>query len=97
MRSPTAEAVFAKWDGVQAASCGLNHDADVPASAELIEWADIIFVMEKTHRNKLSAKFKQHLGNKRVVCLDIRDEFEYMDPKLVSLLQARVSKHLPRH
>ncbi len=94
LRSPTAEAVFSKWEGVEVASCGLNHDADIPASLELVEWADIIFVMEKAHRNKLSAKFKQSLGSKRVVCLDIPDEFEYMDPKLVSLLHARVGKHL---
>ena len=52
--------------------------------------------MEKAHRNKLSAKFKSFLSGKRVVCLDIPDEFEYMDPILVSLLQAKVSKHLPR-
>lgn len=96
LRSPTAEAVFAKWEGVEVASCGLNHDADIPASSELIQWADIIFVMEKAHRNKLSAKFKSFLSGKRVVCLDIPDEFEYMDPILVSLLQAKVSKHLPR-
>ena len=37
---------------------------------------DIIFVMEKAHRNKLSAKFKKFLGEKRLVCLDIPDEFE---------------------
>jgi predicted protein tyrosine phosphatase len=96
LRSPTAEAVFSKWEGVEVASCGLNHDADTPVSAELVEWADIIFVMEKAHRNKLNAKFKRFLAQKRVVCLDIPDEFEYMDPTLISLLQAKVSKHLPR-
>jgi predicted protein tyrosine phosphatase len=52
--------------------------------------------MEKAHRNKLNAKFKRFLAQKRVVCLDIPDEFEYMDPTLISLLQAKVSKHLPR-
>jgi len=96
LRSPTAEAVFSKWEGIEAASCGLNHDADVPASSELVEWADIIFVMEKAHRNKLSAKFKKFLNGKRLICLDIPDKFEYMDSNLVSLLQAKVTKYLPR-
>lgn len=96
LRSPTAEAVFSKWEGVETSSCGLNHDAEIPASAELVEWADIIFVMEKGHRSKLSAKFKRHLGGKRLICLDIPDKFEYMDPELVALLQAKVAKHLPR-
>jgi predicted protein tyrosine phosphatase len=33
--------------------------------------ADLIFVMERAHRYKLSARFRPHLGGKRVVCLDI--------------------------
>lgn len=64
-------------------------------TAELIEWADLIFVMEKAHRNKLSAKFKPSLLNKRVICLDIPDEYEFMDPVLVRLLQSKVSRFLP--
>lgn len=88
--------MFSKWDGVEVASCGLNRDAENPVSCELVEWADIIFVMEKSHRKKLTAKFKRFLGGKRLICLDIPDEFEYMDSKLISLLQARVAKHLPR-
>ncbi|GAB3378895.1 hypothetical protein GCM10027432_03520 [Lysobacter fragariae] len=51
--------------------------------------------MERTHRSKLSAKFKQHLGNKRVVCLDIPDDYEFMDPALVRLLKAKVPGYLP--
>jgi predicted protein tyrosine phosphatase len=64
-------------------------------TAELIEWADLIFVMEKAHRHKLSAKFKPSLLNKRVICLDIPDEYEFMDPVLVRLLQSKVSRFLP--
>jgi predicted protein tyrosine phosphatase len=30
-----------------------------------------------------------------VVCLDIPDEYEYMDPGLVRLLRARVLRFLP--
>ena len=51
--------------------------------------------MEKTHRNKLSEKFKLHLRNKRIICLDIPDEYEYMDQALVALLEERV-KHFVR-
>lgn len=94
LRSPTAEQVFSKWPGLEADSAGLNSDADVPLSPEQIEWADIIFVMEKAHRNKLSKKFRQHLKSKRVVCLGIPDDYEYMDPVLVQILQARVPQFL---
>ena len=92
LRSPTAEEIFASYPGIEAASAGTNHDAEVAVTAELIEWADIILVMEEVHRNKLSRKFGKHLNNKRIVCLDIPDEFEFMDPTLVSLLEAKVPK-----
>jgi predicted protein tyrosine phosphatase len=95
LRSPTAEHVFADWPGIDTSSAGLNHDAENPVTPELLEWAHIIFVMERAHRNKLSAKFKKHLGKVRVVCLDIRDEYEFMDHELVQLLKARVPRYLP--
>ena len=76
-------------------SAGLNNSATVTVSAELIEWADVIFVMEKSHRNKLSKKFKVYLRNKRVICLDIPDEYEFMDQELVAMLEERV-KHFIR-
>ena len=97
LRSPTAEQVFATWPGIATASAGLNHDAENPVTPELLQWADIVFVMESAHRSKLSAKFKPHLKNARVVCLEIPDEFEFMSPDLIQLLKARVPRHLPSH
>jgi len=94
LRSPTAEQVFSKWDGVEADSAGLNNDAETPLSTEQLDWADVVFVMEKAHRNKLSSKFRKHLNGKRVVCLDIPDEYEFMQPELIKLLEARVARHL---
>ena len=95
LRSPTAEQVFARHPGIECASAGTNHDADNPLTPELVEWADIIFVMETSHREKLASRFKRNLSNKRVVCLDIPDEYEYMDPGLVRLLRAKVLHLLP--
>jgi predicted protein tyrosine phosphatase len=65
-------------------------------STEQVDWADIIFVMEKTHRNKLLRQFRHHLKNKRVICLDIPDDYEFMDPILVRTLESRVGRFLPR-
>jgi predicted protein tyrosine phosphatase len=95
LRSPTAEQVFSSWEGLEVASAGLNDGAENAVSPELLEWAELIFVMEKAHRNKLGRKFRRHLNGKRVICLDIPDEYDYMDPGLVSLLQTKVSRHLP--
>lgn len=95
LRSPTGEQVFAEYPGVETASAGLNHDAENPVTPELLGWAQTIFVMERAHRSKLSAKFKAHLLGKRVICLDIPDEYGYMDPVLISILKTTVSRFLP--
>jgi predicted protein tyrosine phosphatase len=39
-------------------SAGLNNDAENPTTPELVAWADVIFVMEKAHRNRLGTRFK---------------------------------------
>jgi predicted protein tyrosine phosphatase len=94
LRSPTAEEVFSAWPNVEVASAGLDNDAKIPVDAELVEWADIIFVMEQTHLKKLTVSFKRHLKSQRVVCLDIPDRFAFMDPALVRILEERVPKFL---
>ena len=94
LRSPTAEHVFATWPDVATDSAGLGNDADVPLSPEQLAWADIIFVMEKAHRNRLASRFKRHLNGKRVICLDIPDEYDYMQPELVTLLEKKVGPFL---
>ena len=96
LRSPTAEQVFAQRPDIEVASAGTNSDAETPLSAELINCADVIFVMEKAHRTKLQQRFRASLKSKRIVCLDIPDKYRFMDPELVQLLEARVSRHLPR-
>ena len=95
-RSPTAEQVFADHPGIECASAGLSHDADVPLSTELVEWAELIFVMEKTHKSRLSAQFKPYLSGKHVVCLNIADNFKFMEPALVKLLKRKVTPYLPQ-
>lgn len=95
LRSPTGEHVFANWHGIETSSAGLNHDAENPVTPELLLWADIVFVMERAHRTKLSARFKSHIAKARIVCLEVPDEYEFMDPDLVRLLKAEVPRHLP--
>ncbi len=94
-RSPTAEQLFADHPGVQCASAGLNRGADNPLTPELLEWAELIFVMEREHKTKLSKAFRSYLNGKRVICLNIPDHYQYMDPALVTLLNGKVSGFLP--
>ncbi|CUI03531.1 low molecular weight protein tyrosine phosphatase family protein [Massilia sp. P8910] len=94
LRSPTAEQVFAGWPGVETDSAGLGGDASVPLSPEQIAWATIVFVMEKAHRRRLGERFRAHLNGKKVICLDIADNYSYMQPELVSILEAKAGKFL---
>jgi len=96
LRSPTAEKIFSSYPGIEVAAAGINHDAQEPLTAELIEWADLIFVMERNHRAKLSKKFRAHLKNKRITCLDIPDKYDYMDSTLIQLLRSKITSFLPR-
>ena len=96
LRSPTAERVFADHPCVETSSAGLAPDAEDILTPEHLEGVDIIFVMEKTHRAKLNRQFKKYLGRARVVCLDIPDNYTFMQPELIALLEARVMPHLKR-
>ncbi|HEV7298236.1 MAG TPA: hypothetical protein VGN72_02655 [Tepidisphaeraceae bacterium] len=95
LRSPTAEAVFGAIDGIETQSAGLAADAECIVSADMLAWADVIFVMEPAHGRKLSRRFGPHLRGKRVVCLHVRDVYTYMDPRLIDLLWTIVPRSVP--
>ncbi|WP_353569958.1 low molecular weight protein tyrosine phosphatase family protein [Candidatus Albibeggiatoa sp. nov. BB20] len=92
LRSPTAETIFSEYPNLEVLSAGTNHDAETPLSGDLIDWADVIVAMEKTHKNKISKKFKVQLAHKRMVVLDIPDNYEYMQPELVKILKVKLPR-----
>jgi len=94
LRSPTAEAVFRESPMLEVKSAGVDKDASVPVNRKLLVWADIIFVMEKRQRNVIHKRFKDIYRNKRIVCLYIPDDFEYMDPDLIQLLKKRLPQYV---
>lgn len=96
LRSPTAEQVFSRYDGIKVLSAGTRRDAYVPLSGELIDWADAIFVMEKRHRKHIQTEFAEFLRDTKIVCLDIPDNYEFMDEKLVRLLTQRMQRYLSK-
>ncbi|MGD1876402.1 MAG: low molecular weight protein tyrosine phosphatase family protein [Kiloniellaceae bacterium] len=94
LRSPTAEAVFTRYEGIEAISAGTAKDAETPLTADLIDWADIVFVMEKAQRAWVTQRFRAWLRDKRLVVLGIPDNYAFMDPDLVRLLERKVASHL---
>lgn len=97
LRSPTAEEVFSKLHGIECASAGTDEHADVPIDPELIAWADTIYVMETAHKIRITKRFKKHLSSKRIVVLGIPDDYEFMQPELISLLLKKVGPLLAKY
>jgi len=94
LRSPTAEQVFSAWPGIEVASAGLDPKCKEPVTPELLSWADVIFVMERHHRNKLLKQFRANIKNQKIVVLGITDDYDYMDAGLVRLFERLVPPHL---
>jgi predicted protein tyrosine phosphatase len=95
-RSPTAEQIFSENPALECLSAGLNHDAKNPLTPELVSWAEIIFVMERKHKEKVAANYQAQLLNTRVICLNIPDNYKFMQPELIKLLKLKVSRFLPQ-
>ena len=93
-RSPTAETVFRRQPGIQVRSGGISPRARHTVSAKDIAWADIIMVMEERHKAIIKQQFHPR-EYKKIIVLDIADDYAYMDAELISLLQASVPPYLP--
>jgi protein-tyrosine phosphatase len=93
MRSATAETIFTA-EGYTVKSAGTEVSATVPLSNELILWADLIFVMEEGHKVIITNYFEASTADKKIIVLDIPDNFYYMEQELVELLKVRVAPHL---
>ncbi|MBK1881986.1 low molecular weight protein tyrosine phosphatase family protein [Luteolibacter pohnpeiensis] len=93
LRSPTAEAIFSNHPEVEVDSAGLSKDAEVPLSREQLEWADLILVMEKIHRSRLNRNFGKYLRGKKIAVLNIPDQYDFMEPALIDLLEKRCANH----
>ena len=94
LRSPTAEEVFSAVPGLDVTSAGTDDGAEVVVSGDLVEWAEIIIVMEDRHKRRMNEKFGPALREKKLVVLGIPDNYERMDPELVRILKERVPMHL---
>lgn len=94
--SLTAEDVFTGMDGIEVCSAGTSVEAECPVSTDVLEWADRVFVMEMSQRRYLSAHFGEVLKSKRVICLNIPDNYDYMQEELVTVLRAKVLPLLRR-
>ena len=94
MRSPTAERIFCKRPDLDVRSAGTSTDALARVNAQMLDWADLIFIMDDQQRRSLQRRFRGHPALDRLICLDIPDEFAFMQPELVEILQRKIGDHI---
>ena len=66
----------------------------IKVSAKDVLWADLIFAMEKSHKQCLIEKFPTQMLDKKVIVLDIADDYNYMDAELIDTIKISVSPYL---
>lgn len=86
-RSPTAEQVFRRYPGLNVRSAGTSRNAKKTVTAEWLQWADVFCVMEQKHKNRLMADYRRIIDNKPLHVLEIPDDYRYMAPELITLLE----------
>ena len=94
-RSLTAEKIFEGIPGLHVRSAGTQPSARVVVTEGHVGWADVIFVMERSHLNRLRLKVGDALNAKRVITLHIPDDYQFMQQELIDELQTKVREHVP--
>jgi len=95
-RSATAERIFGKDPALDVRSAGTSDEALVRVNQRMLDWADVVFIMDEEQRRGLARLFPDHAAVSGAISLEIADEFQFLDPELISLLRERVPPHLER-
>lgn len=90
MRSAIAQELYKEDARFEVASAGTANSARQVLDSELLAWADAILVMEKEHRNFIRKHFPTVYQQKKIVCLYIPDEYDFMQPELQYVLRERI-------
>ena len=93
-RSPTAEALFNNHPRYEARSAGTENDARIKVTAGHLGWADLISCMERKHTDRLRERIPEACADKRLIVLRIPDDYQFMDPALIDVLQEKLSGHI---
>lgn len=75
-------------------SAGTEKNARVAVNEGHIGWADVIFTMEKRHNERLLDKFPDALQGKKMICLHIDDNYQFMNSNLQEVLKERLKPHI---
>jgi predicted protein tyrosine phosphatase len=92
-RSVTAETLYRSDPRLEVRSAGLRSEAKHRINAKDIEWAEVIFVMDREQKARIQQQF-QDLSLPDIRVLDIPDCWPYMDPELQRSLRASIDPEI---
>ena len=93
-RSLTAERMYEGFQGYIVRSAGTEKNARTRVTEGHIGWADLIFVMEKRHTERLQEKFPDAVRGKKIICLQIDDDYQFMDLSLQAVLKEKLRPYI---
>lgn len=91
-RSPTAETLLKKKEGYDVRSAGTWIGAPARISEDLVDWADIILVMEAEHKKAILSIKPE--AEEKITVLDVPNMYLRGDPELIRTLKAKLRSHL---
>ena len=94
-RSFTAENLFKDSQLYDVKSRGVAEGARIRLTARDIAWADLIFVMEKKHKDRIAEDFGSAIAGKQIECLFIKDIYSPMERRLTAALRRKLAPFLP--
>ena len=103
LRSPTAAHILSSepWNFNTRCAGTSQEYAIVPVTEALVIWSNDILVMDELQQsiingiqNKLAEEMEDY-EYKRVINLDIPDEYSYRDPKLVEIMKEKFKQIFP--
>jgi predicted protein tyrosine phosphatase len=86
LRSPTAAHWATAHKGWNTRSAGTSSAAVPQLEANLLMWAERIYVMEQEHADWIALAFGDYKHKQKI--LNVPDQFAYMDSKLVRIIGA---------
>ena len=86
--------MYQGFSGYEVKSAGTETNARILVTQEHIEWADMIFVMEPEHLERLQIEYGELLSGKKIICLNIPDIYRCMEPALIEELKSKLSEYV---
>ena len=94
-RSVTAERLYRNDAQLEVRSAGVRAEAARRVSEADLQWADVVFAMEREHKAWIATRFEGR-ALPEIDVLEVPDDFEVMDSELQKILRSLLDPEIAR-